>query len=115
MVVVAPASAAAEAVVVVVVVVALVLVIFVVYVLFKRLKHTLNQSGIGTHSILPKQFDAVTVLTLRGGNLSVVGGKIKGGIEVRGRRGRRRRKLLDDLRERRRYSHLKKEAVDRTM
>ena len=42
-------------------------------------------------------------------------GKIKGGIEVRGRRGRRRRKLLDDLKERRGYSHLKEEALDRTM
>jgi hypothetical protein len=28
-------------------------------------------------------------------------GKIKGGIEVTGQRGRRRRKLLDDLKERR--------------
>jgi hypothetical protein len=42
-------------------------------------------------------------------------GKIKGGIEVTGRRGRRRRKLLDDLKERRGYSHLKEEALDRTM
>ena len=42
-------------------------------------------------------------------------GKIKGGIEVTGRRGRRRTKLLDGLKERRRYSHLKKEALDRTM
>ena len=32
-----------------------------------------------------------------------------------GRRGRRRRKLLDNLNERRGYSHLKKEALDRTM
>ena len=32
-----------------------------------------------------------------------------------GRRGRRRRKLLDDLKERRGYSHLKEEAPDRTM
>jgi hypothetical protein len=31
----------------------------------------------------------------------VIEGKIKGGIEVTGRRGRRRRKLLDDLKERR--------------
>jgi len=30
----------------------------------------------------------------------VIEGKIKGGIEVTGRRGRRRRKLLDDLKER---------------
>jgi hypothetical protein len=45
----------------------------------------------------------------------VIEGKIKGGIEVTGRRGIRRRKLLDDLKERRRYSHLKEEALDRTM
>jgi hypothetical protein len=31
----------------------------------------------------------------------VIEGKIKGGIEVRGRRARRRRKLLDGLKERR--------------
>jgi hypothetical protein len=34
---------------------------------------------------------------------------------VRGRRGRRRRKLLDGRRESRGYSHLKEEALDRTM
>ena len=42
-------------------------------------------------------------------------GKIQGGIEVTGRQGRRRRKLLDDLKERRGYTHLKEEALDRTM
>jgi len=42
-------------------------------------------------------------------------GKIKGGIEVTGRRGKRRRKLLDDLKERRGYSQLKGEAIDRTV
>jgi hypothetical protein len=42
-------------------------------------------------------------------------GKIKGGIEVTERRGRRRRKLLDDLKKRRGYSHLKEEALDCTM
>jgi hypothetical protein len=36
----------------------------------------------------------------------VIEGKIKGGIEVTERRGRRSRKLLDDLKERRGYSHL---------
>jgi len=45
----------------------------------------------------------------------VVEGKIKGGIEVTRRRGRRRRKLLDDLKERRGYSQLREEAPDRTM
>jgi hypothetical protein len=34
---------------------------------------------------------------------------------VTGRQGRRRRKLLDDLKEKRGYSHLKEDALDRTM
>jgi hypothetical protein len=45
----------------------------------------------------------------------VIQGKIKGRIEVKGRQGRRQRKLLDDLKERRGYSHLKEEGLDRTM
>ena len=40
--------------------------------------------------------------------------KDKGGIEVTGRRGRRRRKLLDDLKDRRGYSHLKEEGLNRS-
>ena len=47
----------------------------------------------------------------------VTEGKIKGGVEVEvtGRRGKRRRKLLDDFKERRGYSHLKEETLDRSM
>jgi len=45
----------------------------------------------------------------------VTEGKIQGGIEVTGRQGRRRKKLLDDRKERRGYSHLKEKALDRTM
>jgi hypothetical protein len=45
----------------------------------------------------------------------VIEGKIQGGIEVTGRQGRKHRKLLDDLKERRGYSHLKEEALDRTI
>jgi hypothetical protein len=45
----------------------------------------------------------------------VIEGKIKGGIEVTGRRGIRRRKLLDDLTKRRRYSNVKEKALHRTM
>jgi hypothetical protein len=45
----------------------------------------------------------------------VIEGKIKGGIGVTGRRGRRRKKLLDDLKDRKGYSHLKEKAVDRTI
>ena len=42
-------------------------------------------------------------------------GKIKGCIEVIGRRGRKRSKLLDEFKERRGYSHLKEEVLDRTV
>jgi len=45
----------------------------------------------------------------------VIEEKIQGGIEVTGRQGRKRRKLLYDLKERGGYSHLKEEALDRTM
>jgi hypothetical protein len=45
----------------------------------------------------------------------VIEGNIKGGIEETGRRERRRRKLLDEFKERRGYSHLKQEALDRTV
>ena len=45
----------------------------------------------------------------------VIEGKIKGGIEVTGRRGRKRKKLLDDLKERKGYLQLKEEALDRSM
>jgi hypothetical protein len=45
----------------------------------------------------------------------VIEGKIKGRIEVTERRGRRRRNLVGDLKERRGYSHLKEESLDRSM
>jgi hypothetical protein len=45
----------------------------------------------------------------------VIEGKIKEGIEVTERWRRRRKELLDDLKERRGYSHLKEEAIDRTV
>ena len=45
----------------------------------------------------------------------VIEGNIKREMEVTRKRGRRRRKLLGDLKDRRGYSHLKEEALDRTM
>jgi hypothetical protein len=45
----------------------------------------------------------------------VIEGKIKGEMEVTKKQGRRRKKLLDELKERRGYSHLKEEVLDRTM
>jgi hypothetical protein len=45
----------------------------------------------------------------------VIEGKIQGEIEVTGKQGRRRGKLLDDFKKKRGYSHLKEEALDFTM
>ena len=45
----------------------------------------------------------------------VIEGMIKGQIEVTRRRGRRRKKLLDDLNDKTGYCQLKEEALDRTM
>ena len=45
----------------------------------------------------------------------VIERKLKGEMDVTRRRGRRRKKLLDNLKDRRGYSHLKEEALDRTM
>ena len=45
----------------------------------------------------------------------VIEGEKKGHIELTRRQGRRRKKLLDDLKDRRGYCELKEEAVDRTM
>jgi hypothetical protein len=45
----------------------------------------------------------------------VIEGKINREMKVTRRRGRRRRKLLDDLKDKRSYSHLKAEALDRTI
>jgi hypothetical protein len=57
----------------------------------------------------------VVILRINGLLSQVIEGKIQGGIEVTGRRGRRRRKLLDDLKERTGYSHLKEETLDRNI
>ena len=45
----------------------------------------------------------------------VIEGRVKGEMYVTRRRGRRRKKVLDDLKDRRGYSHLKEEDLDRTM
>jgi hypothetical protein len=45
----------------------------------------------------------------------VIEGKAEGRIEMTGRRGRRRKQLLDDLKEKRRYCKLREEALDRNL
>jgi hypothetical protein len=45
----------------------------------------------------------------------VIEGKLGGRIEITGRRRRRHKQLLDDLKERRRYWKLKEKELDRTL
>jgi hypothetical protein len=45
----------------------------------------------------------------------VIEGKLEGRIELTGRRGRKRKQLLDDLKENKRYWKLKEEALDRNL
>jgi hypothetical protein len=45
----------------------------------------------------------------------VIEGKLDGRIEMTGRRGRRRRQLLDDHKEKSRYWKFKEEALERTV
>jgi hypothetical protein len=47
--------------------------------------------------------------------IRVIEGKIEGRIEVTERQGRRRKQVLDDLKERRGYCKLKEEALDGTL
>jgi hypothetical protein len=66
------------------------------------------------HDIIQRQANLIGRILRRNCLLKqVIEGKIKGGLEVTEKRGRRRRKLLHDLKERRGFSHLK-EAVIRS-
>jgi len=68
------------------------------------------------HEIRKRKANCIGHILRRNGLLKqVIEGKIKGEMEVASRRGRRRKKLLDDLKDRRGYSHLKEEALDRSM
>ena len=63
------------------------------------------------HEICKRQANWIGHILRRNCHLQrVIERKINGRIEVTGRRGRGRRKLLDDLKERRGYSHLKEEV-----
>ena len=68
------------------------------------------------HEIHKRKANWIGHILRRNGLLQrVIEGKIQGGIELTGRQGRRGRRLLDDLKERRGCSHLKEKSLDRTM
>jgi hypothetical protein len=68
------------------------------------------------HEILKRKANWIGHILCRNCLLQrIIEGKIQAGIKALGRQGRRRRKLLDDLQEKRGYTHLKEEALDRLM
>jgi hypothetical protein len=78
--------------------------------------HFIYQKTNILHEILKRKANWIGHILRRNCLLKqVIEEKIKGEMEVTRRRGRRRKKLLDDLKDRRGYSHLKQEALDRTM
>ena len=77
---------------------------------------TVNEHRNTLHEIRKRKVNGIGQILRRKWLLKhVIEGKIKEEIEVTRRRGRRRKKLLDDLKDRRGYSHSKEEALDRTM
>ena len=76
---------------------------------------TVNEQRNILHEIRKRKANWVCHILCRNCLLKqVIEGKIKGKMEVT-RRRKRRKKLLDDLKDRRGYSHLKEEALDRIM
>ena len=77
---------------------------------------TVNEQMNNLHEIRKRKANWIGHILRRNCLLKqVIVGKMKGEMEVTRRRGRRRKKLLDDLKDRRGYSHLKEEALDRTV
>jgi hypothetical protein len=73
-----------------------------------------NEKGNILHEIRKRKVNWIGHILRRNCLLKqVIEGKIKGQIEVTRRRGRRRKKLLGELWDRRGYSDLKEEALDR--
>ena len=68
------------------------------------------------HEIIKRKVNWISHILRRNCLLKqIIEGKVEEEMEVTRRRGRRRKKLLDGLKDRRGYSHLKEEALDRTM
>jgi hypothetical protein len=78
--------------------------------------HTVKEERNILHTIQMRQANWIGHVLRRNCLLKhIIAVKLEGGIEVTGRRGRRRMKLLNDLKERTGYWKLKEEALDRTL
>jgi hypothetical protein len=68
------------------------------------------------HTIKERKADWIGYILRRNCLLKhVTEGKLEGSTEMTGRRGKRRKQLLDDLKKKKRFWKLKEEALDRTL
>jgi hypothetical protein len=82
----------------------------------EELLHRVNEERNILHTIKRRKANWIGHILGRNCLLKhVIEGKIEVRIEATGRRGRRRKQLLDDLTEKRRYWKLNEEALDRTL
>jgi hypothetical protein len=82
----------------------------------EELLHRVKEERNILHTIKRRQANWIAHILHRNCLLKhVIEGKLEGRIEMTGRRGRRRKQLLDYLKEKRRYWKLKEEALDRTL
>jgi hypothetical protein len=78
--------------------------------------HRVKEEGNIVHTIKRRKANWIGYILRRNCLLKhVIEGKLEGRIEMTGRRGRRRKQLLNDLKEKKRYWKLKEEALDRTL
>ena len=86
------------------------------FIILQELLLRVNEQRNIIHEIIKRKVNWIGHILRRNCILKeVIEGKIKRQIEVTRRQGRRRKKLLDDLKDRREYFELMEEAVDRTM
>jgi hypothetical protein len=78
--------------------------------------HRVKEERYTLHTIKRRKANWIGHILLRNCLLKhVIEGKLEGRTEMTGRRGRRHKQLLGDLKEKRRYWKLKEEALDRTL
>jgi hypothetical protein len=83
---------------------------------FEEVLHRVKEERNIVHTIKSRKANWIGHILRRNCLLKhVIEGKLEARIEMTGRRGRRGKQLLDDLKEKRRYWKLKEEALDRTL
>jgi hypothetical protein len=81
-----------------------------------KVLHTVKEERNALHKIKRRKANWIGHILRRNCLLKhMIEGKLEGRIEMTGRRGRRSKQLLDDLKEKRRYWKLKEEALGRTL